>query len=144
MNPLGEMGSNVIAMTRFSCSSSGIFKLSIAFWAVQWLPSDCGWIQAWLARCFLLGPLSDFSGIFRFCSLISIKRMRFRIADMRNGYDVKEDGRIMFSISNIRLLIPTDWQKFETISLEALKIMYDNPNFIKNGRHLRYVAKMHE
>lgn len=40
----------------------------------------------------------------------------------------------MFSISNIRLLIPTDWQKFETISLEALKIMYNNPNFIKNGR----------
>lgn len=40
----------------------------------------------------------------------------------------------MVSDINVNILIPTDWQRFETISLEALKIMYNNPNFTKNGR----------
>lgn len=40
----------------------------------------------------------------------------------------------MMSEININLLIPADWQRFETITLEALKIMYNNPNFTKHGR----------
>lgn len=40
----------------------------------------------------------------------------------------------MMTEININFLIPTDWQRFETISLEALKIMYNNPNFTKHGR----------
>ncbi len=40
----------------------------------------------------------------------------------------------MNSKVNIEVFKPTDWQRFETISLEALKIMYNNPNFTKHGR----------
>lgn len=35
---------------------------------------------------------------------------------------------------NPNAFIPSDWKQFETISLEALKIIHSNPNFTKNGR----------
>ena len=43
-------------------------------------------------------------------------------------------GEYMIPEFNINLLIPSDWQRFETITLEALKIIYNNPNFTKHGR----------
>ena len=43
-------------------------------------------------------------------------------------------GVEMISDLNSNAFIPIDWKQFETISLEALKIIHSNPNFIKNDR----------
>jgi hypothetical protein len=40
----------------------------------------------------------------------------------------------MPTISSSQLPLPLNWQDFETITLDALKIRYNDPNFTKHGR----------